>query len=190
MGTMAPSRRKMGWSPGSRGPRWLAALVAGKVVVPVVPLAAAADRPSGSCARLDDVGHQEYPGRTGTQSSRRRRWVVIGTRRPGAHDGCAGLAGLVLGGVQVGGQAGSAQDGAADQVRGVPVIQGSVTVLSLLAEWMENGAGTRRSGPSGQRVPHPGGAGKAADVRALVGLAGQAHAGDNGDVVLREVQLV
>ena len=163
----------------------LAALIAGKVVVPVIPPGAGGqvDLP-GPGARLQDVCHQDVAAKQELKALVVDVGVVLEFVHQGAHDGRAGPAGLVLGGVEVGGEAVAQQDGVPDQP-GRPAVHPGLGDGVVVAGRVDGEPRLEDAvlHPADEQFFFRGGAVEAADVRALVGLAGQAHAGDDGDVV-------
>ena len=174
---------------GSHGDRHLdglAALVAAELIVPVVPLAACGQVDGAGLGTLfQNVGHQNIPTEQELEALLPCLGVVLEVVDQSAHDGRTGLAGLVLGAVKIGSKAVTQQNGVPDGIRRFPE-------HPRLGDGVIVGGGVDGEAGLEDAVLHPAheqflggcGAGKAADVRALVGLAGQTHAGDDGDIVL------
>ena len=175
---------------GSHGDRHfdgLAALVAAELIVPVVPLAACGQVDSAGLGTLfQNVGHQNIPAEQELEAFLPCLGVVLEVVDQSAHDGRTGPAGLVLGAVEIGGKAVAQQDGVPDQISGLVehprlgdgvVVGGRVDGEARLEDAVLH--------PSHEQFLGGGGTGKAADIAALVGLAGQTHAGNDGDIVLQ-----
>ena len=165
----------------------LAALVAVHLVAPVVPLAACGQVDLAGLGTLfDDVGHQDVTAEQELDALLVDVGVVLEIVDQSAHDGSTRLACVVLRAVQIRSEAITQQDRVTNEICRAAEHPGLGHGV-IVGSGVDGEAGLEDAllHPADEQLLGGSGACKAADICALIGLAGKAHAGDDGDIVLQ-----